>query len=192
MKGRSWILPIVATHCIVVLTACLEPTILVGRHTPQAQAIVPLTASRCVVSGCRNEICSDVVQASSCDTRATDACYAQALCELQVDGRCGFTASPELSKCIQLNTPTTCEEAGADCAQDVDHNCRDGEWLDITRFTCGERLGEGCCKRTRVLSACEQIHGTCVRATQHACSFGQWDFTRACTKTTDSCCAPPP
>jgi hypothetical protein len=188
----SRILQAVATHCVVMVTACIEPTIFVGRHQPGAQTLVPLAARACVVTGCRNELCSDAAHSSPCEASPSDACFNTASCERQADGRCGFTMTTALSTCILLNTPTTCEEAGGACAQHVDRNCREGEWLDIARFTCGERLGEGCCKRTRTLSACEQIYGRCLRVAQGSCSFGQWDFTRACTSPSDACCAPPP
>lgn len=55
----------------------------------------------CFVGGCSGQICSDregVI--STCEWREEYACYAQASCERQADGACGWTPTAELNACL--------------------------------------------------------------------------------------------
>lgn len=54
----------------------------------------------CVKTGCSGEICSDQQIATTCEWSPAFACYANAACERQADGQCGFTQTPALTKCI--------------------------------------------------------------------------------------------
>lgn len=55
----------------------------------------------CYVGGCSGQICSENEGAiSTCEWRPEYACYREATCEVQGDGRCGWTATPELDACL--------------------------------------------------------------------------------------------
>lgn len=56
----------------------------------------------CYVGGCSGQVCSDrqgVI--TTCEWRPEYACYADAVCERQADGSCGFTPSEALQACLQ-------------------------------------------------------------------------------------------
>jgi eight-cysteine-cluster-containing protein len=57
----------------------------------------------CVITGCSGEICSDRDMASACVYRDVYSCYRQATCEIQSDGACGWTYTPELQECINAH-----------------------------------------------------------------------------------------
>lgn len=58
----------------------------------------------CVAAGCSGQLCvseseaADVV--TTCEFRAEYACYKQATCERQTDGKCDWTQTPELQSCL--------------------------------------------------------------------------------------------
>ena len=58
----------------------------------------------CFVGGCSGQVCSErkgVI--TTCEWRAQYACYKQASCERQDDGKCGWTATAELTSCLAGN-----------------------------------------------------------------------------------------
>jgi hypothetical protein len=60
----------------------------------------------CFVGGCSGQICSDQEGViSTCEFRPEYACYADATCERQVDGECGWTPTPELEACLGQSAP---------------------------------------------------------------------------------------
>ncbi len=74
------------------------------RHDGACRASAPRA---CVRSGCSGELCveegADV--ASICIARPEHACYAQARCERQADGQCGWTQTPSLAACLSNPPP---------------------------------------------------------------------------------------
>ncbi len=57
----------------------------------------------CVTSGCSNELCvekSNGGRATICLYRDEYACYKNATCERQSDGKCGWTQTKELKSCL--------------------------------------------------------------------------------------------
>jgi len=57
--------------------------------------------TQCYVGGCSGQICSDQEGAiSTCEWRPEYACYHSATCEVQTDGTCGWTQTPELQACL--------------------------------------------------------------------------------------------
>ncbi len=59
------------------------------------------TAADCQVSGCAGQACSNGGGAiTSCVALPEYACYADAACEPQTSGHCGWTQTPELQTCI--------------------------------------------------------------------------------------------
>lgn len=54
----------------------------------------------CIKTGCSGELCTDQNMASPCIYRPEFACYHNATCARQDDGKCGFTKTPELTACL--------------------------------------------------------------------------------------------
>lgn len=68
---------------------------------PQPQEPVSSVSKACYVGGCSGQICSDRQDViSTCEWRESYACYADAECERQTNGRCGWTMDTELRSCI--------------------------------------------------------------------------------------------
>ena len=61
--------------------------------------------ARCVITGCNGEICTDISDVSDsgvslCMYREEYACYKNASCDVQQDGKCGWTYNEELNRCL--------------------------------------------------------------------------------------------
>ena len=62
---------------------------------------ISLEKGGCYIGGCSSQICSDNKEiVSTCEWRESYACYAQATCERQSNGVCGWIETPELSQCL--------------------------------------------------------------------------------------------
>ncbi len=65
-----------------------------------------LTSNGCAVSGCSGQLCISEEEArsgggvSTCEFRAEYACYKEASCEPQANGKCGWTQTRELKMCL--------------------------------------------------------------------------------------------
>ena len=70
--------------------------------TPDDMAIEPTPApDACFVGGCSNQVCTDDPDImTTCEWQEAYACYAQATCERQSSGECGWTETPELAACL--------------------------------------------------------------------------------------------
>lgn len=55
----------------------------------------------CKKTGCSGTVCADEDVVTTCEYRPEYACYADAVCERQADGSCGFTPSEALQACLQ-------------------------------------------------------------------------------------------
>lgn len=70
-----------------------------------------LVSNGCAVAGCSSQLCVSAEEAAeivtTCEYRAEYACYKEASCEPQADGKCGWTQTGELTQC--LNNPPTLE-----------------------------------------------------------------------------------
>ena len=71
-------------------------------------ASIQLTVGRtqrdgCEVVGCSKEVCAESGQhlASICMWKPEYACYKEGVCEKQAGGKCGWTQTIELRKCIE-------------------------------------------------------------------------------------------
>lgn len=60
----------------------------------------PRAKDGCVIGGCSGEICSDRQIVSSCIYKPEVACYKNAACEKQSNGKCGWTQTKELAACL--------------------------------------------------------------------------------------------
>lgn len=65
----------------------------------------PSSAGSCRKTGCSGQVCADEDVITTCDFRPEYACYRAATCERQADGKCGWTRTPELARCLE-NPPT--------------------------------------------------------------------------------------
>jgi eight-cysteine-cluster-containing protein len=58
----------------------------------------------CTVAGCSGQLCVSADEAANivttCEYRAEYACYKEASCEPQVDGKCGWTQTASLRQCL--------------------------------------------------------------------------------------------
>ena len=63
-----------------------------------------ISANGCAVAGCSMQLCVSAAEASTivttCEYRAEYACYQEASCEPQADGKCGWTQTAELKQCL--------------------------------------------------------------------------------------------
>lgn len=61
-------------------------------------------ANGCAVAGCSQTLCVEAGEASdivtTCEYRAEYACYKEASCERQADGKCGWTQTAGLQACL--------------------------------------------------------------------------------------------
>ena len=56
----------------------------------------------CIISGCSSEICGEESLVSACEEKPEYACYKNAVCERQTDGKCGWTKTEELKECLSI------------------------------------------------------------------------------------------
>jgi eight-cysteine-cluster-containing protein len=54
----------------------------------------------CVIGGCSGQVCSDEDVITDCAYREYYICYANAQCERQTNGECGWTMTNELQQCL--------------------------------------------------------------------------------------------
>ncbi|OGG75357.1 hypothetical protein A3A41_04440 [Candidatus Kaiserbacteria bacterium RIFCSPLOWO2_01_FULL_54_22] len=63
-----------------------------------------MTFNGCAVAGCSGQLCVSADEAANivttCEYRAEYACYKEAHCGPQADGKCGWTQTPELQRCL--------------------------------------------------------------------------------------------
>ncbi len=66
---------------------------------------IAFVSDTCVKAGCNGEICVDEEQAkniaTTCVALPKYQCYKTATCEVQPDGKCGFTQTDELTSCLK-------------------------------------------------------------------------------------------
>ena len=74
-----------------------------------AQTLLPsdglgLQANGCAVGGCSGQLCISADEAggmiTTCEYRAEYACYKEASCEPQANGKCGWSQTTELKRCL--------------------------------------------------------------------------------------------
>lgn len=109
----------------------------------------------CLIGGCNNEVCFDSTSPEPATTCVDDplyACYDTARCEVQSDGQCGWTQTPELVQCLEAvptmgSTMEECTSAhfcidGATVGCEGStwrHNCAQNNYGDTT---CAAVIGE--------------------------------------------------
>jgi len=54
----------------------------------------------CIKTGCTGQVCADETVMTTCEYRTEYDCYKKATCERQSNGNCGFTKTPELTRCL--------------------------------------------------------------------------------------------
>ena len=63
-----------------------------------------LQMNGCAVAGCSGQLCVSADEAgdivTTCEFRAEYACYREASCEPQANGKCGWTETKELKQCL--------------------------------------------------------------------------------------------
>ena len=105
----------------------------------------PQAPNPCVVSGCPGQVCDVEPRMSTCDHRPEYLCRKHSPCELQPDGRCGFTETEAYAACVastRAKTPgpkTFTTMPGKDVI--TNETCTDVGWL-LTHYRL-ERLASG-------------------------------------------------
>lgn len=56
----------------------------------------------CVITGCSSQICAEGEVITTCEYLPAYSCYAEARCERQSDGQCGWTETPALRECFAI------------------------------------------------------------------------------------------
>ncbi|MBI5508742.1 MAG: hypothetical protein HY903_08305 [Deltaproteobacteria bacterium] len=79
------------------------PTVIGACFGPCVDAGLCEAPAPCVIGGCSGEICADVPIFSACIDRY--ACFANATCERQADGLCGWTKTDALQACLAGAVP---------------------------------------------------------------------------------------
>jgi hypothetical protein len=69
-------------------------------YLPAGKQVGSKTKKSCMRTGCSGQVCSDTEVITTCEWRPEYACYKGARCELQADGKCGFTRTAELTACL--------------------------------------------------------------------------------------------
>lgn len=95
-----------STHGLVV-AASIEPVTgpagsMDGLSASQFYTkIVAQKPAACVVTGCSGQLCASEDMMSTCEWKPEYACYKQyGTCEVQADGKCGWTKSAALQACL--------------------------------------------------------------------------------------------
>ena len=99
--GRKWVLKD-PDQCKTVLFSCAEGQPFFDDCGCGCES-KPTAPTTCKVGGCSGQLCvgpgdPDV---STCEWREEYGCYRTASCEPQADGRCGWTPSDELLRCVE-------------------------------------------------------------------------------------------
>ena len=77
-----------------------------GQHFVQDVPLIndPIVFNGCAVAGCSSQLCvsRDVAETivTTCEYRAEYACYQEAHCGPQADGKCGWSDTAELRACL--------------------------------------------------------------------------------------------
>ena len=73
-----------------------------------------MTFNGCAVAGCSGQLCVSADEAgdiiTTCEFRAEYACYREASCEPQENGKCGWTQTAELQACLRNPPPIDSSE----------------------------------------------------------------------------------
>lgn len=73
------------------------------KFKPKQETSRPKKSNNCIVSGCNGEICQEKDKKPTitiCVYKPEYECYKQAICEVQEDGKCGWTETKEFQECI--------------------------------------------------------------------------------------------
>lgn len=69
----------------------------------------PIVFNGCAVAGCSSQLCVSAEEAANivttCEYRSEYACYQEAHCGPQADGKCGWSDTPELRACLANPKP---------------------------------------------------------------------------------------
>jgi hypothetical protein len=74
-------------------------------HGPHAPPPSTPGTGGCMKTGCGGTVCAEREVVTTCEFRPEHACYRNALCERQPNGRCAFTQTPALTSCLANPPP---------------------------------------------------------------------------------------
>ncbi|RME20637.1 MAG: hypothetical protein D6806_15985 [Deltaproteobacteria bacterium] len=97
-----------------------EPHQCINPYAPCHGDCVPAESPRCIVTGCSGQICGTEHVTTTCEWRPEYGCLQHAICEVQPDGSCGWTHTPEYEQCMNdLAEPDSWTYASDDTPIDI-------------------------------------------------------------------------
>lgn len=88
--------------CTLIFIFTIFITALI-KFQPQEKQPAGNNKNKCIVSGCNGEICQGKDEEpimTICIYQPEYECYKKAVCEVQEDGKCGWTETKEFQECI--------------------------------------------------------------------------------------------
>ncbi len=91
---------VAGTHSTVTGPAGRAQSLKASQFYLRAKSSSSSNMKPCIKTGCSGQICAEETMMSTCEYRAEYECYKKATCERQSNGNCGFTKTPELTRCL--------------------------------------------------------------------------------------------
>lgn len=128
----------------------------------------------CVTAGCSGQLCVDASQShvmSTCEWEGSYGClHEHSTCELQQDGRCGWTQSEALQACFNQNEQNPILGADEQCTHVCGDICADRQLALIAKFDCTPKPTDNC----------YPTHSTCTKQKSGICGWSRTDKLNDC------------
>ncbi len=116
--------------------------------------VISETQTQCVTTGCSGEICVDASTGplnSTCQWKEEYSCLPKAKCEVQNNGKCGWTYTREYNQCVAdkqpVTTPTpsnTCEDSICEEETNITDNKCLGKKQDSCSYSSSQIVSDSC------------------------------------------------
>lgn len=83
-----------------VITTSSAPEAIASSTVTTDTPPVTSTSKTCKITGCSSQICAEEDVTTDCMYKEEYVCYQKAKCEVQNDGKCGWTISSEIRACL--------------------------------------------------------------------------------------------
>ncbi|MCK5059675.1 MAG: hypothetical protein KAR00_00830 [Candidatus Pacebacteria bacterium] len=60
--------------------------------------------AECLITGCSGQICAEEEMVTTCEYRPEYGCFQESVCEIQANGKCGWTETSKLQACLNSFT----------------------------------------------------------------------------------------
>jgi len=79
------------------------------QNSPHKPPVVSEPTTRafdgCVITGCSSHLCSEEEVATTCEFQEAYRCFDSAICERQDDGKCDWSESERIARCLETYEP---------------------------------------------------------------------------------------